>query len=766
MAKVSKLTLEAQSGSSTTVFASWTMSGVKTDTISHYYVRWAYQTGDSTWFDGGNAEVKLPYLSATYSYPSNATIIRCIVKPVAKTRKVNDKDTPYWTGVNEVAYLKIRELPPDKLSTPDVEIDKYNLTATVDNIPDTKVDQVHFYVERNNVGYKNGVVDVVRKRAVYSCTIGAGHKYRVKCRGINLVGSTKVYGPWSDYTSDESVIPVSPRDVKCYVESETSVRVTWTKPKTSTSFEVQYTTDKKYFDSSSSEVQSVRVETNYAYITGLDPGHEYYFRVRSINDKGESGWSGAVYAVLGTKPEPPTTWSLTTTAIIGEPVTLYWVHNSEDGSKQNQANIELVVNGQSEIITIDTSKDEVKDDEIDKVYSYELDISKYTEGAEILWHVRTRGITSSYSEWSIQRTINIYAPPALGLRLGSGESEYLETFPYHIEAMAGPDSQQAISFHVSITAEFEHETENDIGETIVISEGQEVYSNIFIQSENTLSYDLLPSDVILENGQAYKVTVTVSMNSGLTAEASDTFIVRWSDEMYQPDASVIVDPDSLCAYISPFCLDDEGNVIENVVLSVYRREFDGTFTEIMSNIANTESMTITDPHPSLDYARYRIVARNTNTREIGYVDLPGIPVDEPGIVIQWDENWRYFDFIEEAEAEEPLWSGSMLRLRYNVDISESNDIDRSLVEYIGRKHPVGYYGTQRGSGGTWSTDIPADDKETIYALRRLMNWAGDVYVRESSGNGYNAQIKVSMSKKHTETTIPVTFDVKRVEGGI
>jgi hypothetical protein len=43
---------------------------------------------------------------------------------------------------------------------------------------------------------------------------------------------------------------------------------------------------------------------------------------------------------------------------------------------------------------------------------------------------------------------------------------------------------------------------------------------------------------------------------------------------------------------------------------------------------------------------------------------------------------------------------------------------------------------------------------------------GDVYVREPSGSGYWASISVSFSQNHGEQTIPISFDVTRVEGGI
>jgi hypothetical protein len=108
----------------------------------------------------------------------------------------------------------------------------------------------------------------------------------------------------------------------------------------------------------------------------------------------------------------------------------------------------------------------------------------------------------------------------------------------------------------------------------------------------------------------------------------------------------------------------------------------------------------------------------------------------------------------------------MLKIPYNIDVVSNTSIDRALVEYIGRSHPVSYYGTQLGETATWNLAIPKNDKETLYALRRLSVWAGDVYVREPSGSGYWANIKVSFSQKHCELTIPITIEVTRVEGGV
>lgn len=733
-----------------------TTTKTTTNTLDHYEVKWYYDSGNGVWFSGGSSNVTEK--NATYSIPSNAIKVKCTVKPVSKTYTSNNKEVSYWTGTSTSVEYIVSNSPPEKLSAPSVTLDKYTLKATIENIEDAKADQVEFEVYKENSKFASGTQSVITARATYTCNVTAGYKYRVRCRAVNLVGNSKVYGEWSPYSSELTTIPATVTNVKATVQSDNSVRVEWVGSSTATGYTIEYTTNKLYFDSSS-EVSSTSVSNTYAYITGLETGKEWYFRVKATNAEGESGWSDIVYSVIGTKPEPPTTWSLTTSAVIGDPVILYWVHNSEDGSKQTQAQIEVIVNGEAEIVTIETPEDK---DENDKIYSYQLDLSKYPEGTEVLWRVRTRGITFEYSDWSVQRTINIYAPPTAEVQLGDGTG-ILTMFPFAINVTAGPNTQTAITYHVSIKADDTYETTDQIGNTVIVNAGTEVYSKVFTVMGNEFAHDLMANEITLENNQFYTVDIIVSMNSGLVATTSDNFLVTWSDDMYDPDAQVFVDTDTLCAYITPFCLDPDSNLLEEVVLSVYRREYDGTFVEIASEIQNDGATTVTDPHPALDYARYRIVARNANTSVNNYVDLPGIPLNITDIVIQWDETWTQFDYSGNDEVEIPPWTGSMLRLHYNVDVTEKYDPDKESVSYIGRKNPITYYGTQKGIGGTWNTDVPKTDKETIYALRRLAIWAGDVYVREPSGNGYKASINVSMSNKHKDLIVPVTLDVTRVE---
>jgi hypothetical protein len=333
-----------------------------------------------------------------------------------------------------------------------------------------------------------------------------------------------------------------------------------------------------------------------------------------------------------------------------------------------------------------------------------------------------------------------------------------------ISITAGPSEQNAIRFFVSIIANEAYQTLNYDGTSKWVNSGEEIYSAHFDGNNNKLDVELMPSDVNLDNNIPYKIIVSASMDSGMTAEASKEFTVGWGDEDLNPDAEIGFDDDSLSAYITPYCLDSKEKEITDVALSVYRREFDGTYTEIAKGLNGDLLTTVTDPHPALDMARYRIVAISNSTGAIGVYDVPGYDIGESSIVIQWDENWNSFD-NESDEDERPSWSGSMLKLRYNVEVADDHSPDVALVEYIGRTHPVSYYGTQRGETSTWNTSIDKDDSETLYALRRLAIYPGDVYVREPSGSGYWASIKVSFNQKYNDLTIPITMNITRVEGG-
>ncbi|MCD8155159.1 MAG: fibronectin type III domain-containing protein [Clostridiales bacterium] len=772
----------AQQTGSDSVYATWSCS---LSNIDHFNLRWYYTTGDGVAFLGSDTDVASYMRNATYSPPDNATKVALNIIPVSETYTSNDVEVSYWTAETVRVVFDLSTTAPDQLSSPTVEIsNKYKLTASV-TVSDSNVDKVEFYVAKRSSDTSerlskaaSGVVEIGisgssanESYAGYTCTVDAGAAYRVQCRGINeyTSGSSteSVYGEWSDWSDFVETVPAAVTNVSVSAYDETTIKVTWTKSSTATSYEIEYTTNKEYFDSSS-DTSTVTVTSTTGYVTGVESGDTYYVRVRATNEQGESAWSSILSVVIGETPEAPTTWSSKTVAYVGDTVNLYWVHNAADNSTQQSAIILIARSWsqdgstmtETETITVDnTLRDESEQDDTSV---YTLDLSDYSDGEIITWRVKTCGITGEYSEFSVARKIKIYEPATMSIYL---ESDTLTEYPYTIQLRSAPSSQIPTGYYISITAGSSYEGVNALGESELVLKGEEIFSTYLSNTSHLVEYSLTPSVITLADGISYTVTATVGMNTGMSATVSDTFTASLPASDYNIDAKIGIDKNKLVAYITPYVTDDDGNAVSGLTMDVYRREADGSFTEIETGLSSGAAVSVTDPHPALDYARYRIVVTNSTTGAIDYQDLPGYPVNVPAIVIQWDEDWSDFDYDEVAAPQVPAWTGSMIKLPWNIDITESCSLDTEKVEYIGRSYPVSYYGTQQGSTATWNTDIVKSDKEMIYALRRLAAYQGDVYVREPTGTGYWAQITVSMNIKHLELVIPVTLTVTRVEGG-
>ena len=817
-----------QADTDRTLFATWSWSNGNTD---KFEVRWFYETGNGVKFTGSSSSVEVADNSnpqSLYTIPDNAKVVSFQVKPIAKTHKVNNNDVYYWTAQwSTEKFYHVDNLPPETPSAPTVTMEGYTLKMEVSGIAED-VDSVDFDIIQNDSKFYHcssskpswGV-------AKFSCDVAPGNEYKVRCRTVKNLGYY-LHSEWSAFSNKVSTRPEKPSKItEIRAVSETAITLTWDEAITAESYDLEYAIRLDYLGESNASTTINNITAPRYTITGLSSGEKYFVRVRAVNAQGTSDWTEAKSIVLGVTPSAPTTWSSTSTVTVGEDMRFYWMHNSKDGSKESKAELKYIVDNESEVV-----KEIVKVDTSDDVSYYWLPTLSYREGATIRWSVRTAGITGEYGPWSVTRTITIYAPPSLSLivsddGLNTRSLTRITKYPFYIKAVAGPNSQTPIGYHFSIIAKDTYETMDEHGNVKMIVEGQEIYSNFLDVNERLILLTMTPSDVNLENNIKYELICTVTMNSGLTKEASVDFRVSLDDVTYYPAAEILFDEKTLSASIRPYCTytpyifyqvtfdsstgiytrtntiispiegtsvnnalttqedlvfvgtnssdetiyfsvisSNREYLVENVVLSVYRREYDGRYVEIAKDVPNVDNLYITDPHPPLDLANYRVIATDTTNGSISYTDIPGYPVGIKSVIIQWDETWSNLEILGDNPTDEVSWAGSMLKLPYNIDVSDSNTIDVSLIEYIGRSHPVSYYGTQLGVTSTWHMEIPKSDKTTLYGLRLLAIYTGDVYVREPSGSGYWANISVSYEQKHREVTIPITLSIKRVEGGM
>lgn len=796
--------LQASDKTGRALYANWDWN--RKNTKSYKY-RWL-QYVNGKWVVGSEGETTSYediYCQSTFTADAGATKVRFQVLPISATYKVkegnNEVEKAYWSdakwsAVKEYDFSNNPPLIPD---VPDIEINDRILTVSIENIVASELDAkyVKFNIVKDNASSihtsSNVPINTTSNYVSYQYEVAYGSKYKVRACAVGANGKES---GWSDFSSNAETRPSAPSGITTYrrnkrSDGSVSAYLEWAAVTNATKYTIEYTTVREDFETAPGNLTKVETDSSRTSIeiTGIESGHDYFFRVRAVNAIGSSDPTDIVTIPIGEPPAAPTTWSSANSAFVGDNMELSWIHNSRDGSRQTYAQLSLKINdGAWTTFTLENTTNETSGEQQDIFtftygtaisYRGELYVKMDTSNAalrdaKIQWKVRTAGVTDAFSDtdWSVERTIYIYEKPTLELSVTSdlaGDTmvDTLTTFPFYVRGRVDLNSyalQRPIGYHLQVIANDFYETVDDAGRTKTINAGDAVYSKYFDTSE-VLVVEMSADNIDLESGMTYTVRCAADMSTGLSVEQSYDFPVSWVDAEYTIDANIHVDEASFTAVISPYCTDANGNLIENVTLAVYRRDYNGALVEIASGIPNNGT-SVTDPHPALDYARYRLIARDKSTGAISFYDKAGHPVKCSSVIIQWDEAWSNFDTTDENSVEGPPWSGSMLILRYNVSISDNRKRDVSLVNYAGREYPVSYYGTQIGETSRWTTAIPKTDVETIYALRRLSLWAGNVYAREPSGMGFWANVVPTFNLDYDGLIIPVTLEVTRVEGGV
>lgn len=803
--------------------------------VSGWSVRWFWKNQLGITFLG--SEKTLSYISKndTYTMPDSATLVWCVVKPESNDYEVKHVSYDENGNKNEItetclyfygdwcdqaSYTNTVDLP-GQLSSPSIKIDDNVITCELNNITinnnieETKC-RVVWQISQDNKGsdgsyYKELKSKIYNRRSAIEQHVALGHEYRIRCRLQQPYGNSYRFGEWSDWTDNVKTKPSKKPKIKT-CRSDTlddgscNITLSWTSVSFADNYDVEYTTDVRYFQNGvnpSSGITQVSDldETNYTLV-GVDKGYTYYFRVRAKNDTDYSSWSDYKRVTVGAKPDVPTTWTSTTTAKVGDKVTLYWLHNSEDGSRERMAKVYIEVDGKSQ--TYDVVKTyTIEDDGENTVSSYEIDTSTYTglkNGGYLTWKVKTKGISKDWSDWSVTRSVNVYKKPTIsaGAIISNdpvtGDKEILADtiydLPFYLRIKTSPKNQNPISCYIEIKSLSTYTTMNDVAEEQDVSKGDIIFKETFsipILNSGTSDKDsdaghivennddiytirqwFRASNIDLQDRAKYKFTAKVYFDSGLYASWSEFYKVNWmyDNPECHVNAEITYVESSYSTFVTLQCLDNNSQPAKDYLVSLFRKNYDGTFTLLAKDMNSANLSTVEDLYPSLDYARYRVVVTSKLTGRTFYEDPPAMPIKCPAVVIRWDEKYtRYDTSVYAGEQWRSWYDQTVLALPYNVDISDSVSKDVELIKYIGRQDPVSYYGTQVESSGSWSIDISKADKETLFTIRRLARYMGDVYVREPSGVGYWASVSISYSVNHGEMKIPVSIEVKRVEGG-
>lgn len=343
-------------GTTRSMFCTWSFDRADT---SNYEVKWEYDTGAGGWRIGTQGTTTNK--QSDYSAPENAKKVRVSITP---------KSDNWSDGQTASREYDFSNNPPELPPIPSFDIDELDvMTIELTNIQNTiNADTIEFAIYQDDTfKYRTGTATINQEARYckFTTTVDPGHKYKVRCRAVRGT----IYSGWTDYTDNELSTPVAPSDITTLRSQKISeqqavqyaVFVEWPDVPSAKNYLVEWATNIEYFDTGEASSQTTEEGAGpRLLVTGIELGHEYFFRVASLNEKGKSKTYTPIKSVkLGTRPAAPTTYSNVNSCILGEDLKLYWIHNSTDGSIETTARIHFTI--------IDSAHPELEPTEIVKV---------------------------------------------------------------------------------------------------------------------------------------------------------------------------------------------------------------------------------------------------------------------------------------------------------------------------------------------------------------------------------------------------------------
>jgi len=493
------------------------------------------------------------------------------------------------------------------------------------------------------------------------------------------------------------------------------------------------------------------------YVTGLDTGKTWYFRVREATGTESTDihtpWSTITDDSMVSLTDAPVTTQLylSENAVSSEgSITAYWVYASGDGTEQATADICVATISSGGIITYgDIIASATNEQSID------IDISElgWADGDVKYLAIRTTSASGETSEWSDVEMLTIKdAPvPTISTNLTADyvvidDDEETRTIPYVMETLpltissigAGAGGQTIATItrlgDCQITRPDESTFDGYDGETI---------AQVEIEGDGTLT--IAESDLIgqLDDGCQYTITIKVIDYLGQTGTATADFTVHWSHQAWRPTGTITIQDN-----IAVISIADSNNKVSGDVCDIYRLSADAP--ELIYQGAEFGE-TYVDPYPALgEFGGHRLVCRTlngdytTDDNMIAWTDFNG---DDGDIL---ESKYMIIDF-----------AGEQLEVEYNLEFDNKWSKDFERTRYLGGSITGDWnVGIERDMS-TSTVMLSAEDIEKILQMRKLAEYTDLCHVRTPDGSSFAADIQVSDSAENN-IMVSYSLDIKKV----
>lgn len=809
-------------GLSTNVRVEWTAYSVPAHPIDYTVVEYLIDTpasgllppsGDGVnWTEGATIADSKDADAATFVIPARVGLDQCLWVRVAT---VHDVHTTY----SQVALLECGDLTDPEFNSTAITTNTSTNQATIplpthnSDVPDSKI-AVWFH----NGDYKPYICTVFTRNDSAAKTITLTYfndaskikfglmefqgTYSAKQMSYTIGSTTYTYYRYSidaNMESDEVLgdgdVPVAPTYVTAKyqpgagkssskdTEKTAEVLVDWYwNWSGATGAEISWSDKEHAWESTEppNTYQVDRIQASQIYVTNLERGKRWYFRVRFLRTTDATTVYGpyckAVSVLLAEAPATPTT-SSAEPAVTLEPeaeagvsaglvrqnslVKVSWAYINSDGTRQRSAEVREVTLGWDsdqgvQTVTPVRTIAQVNSG-VHHVYFRPENVPKptltptWTNGTTHYLQVRVTSTAGLQSEWSSPIEISV----ARKLQ-ASIYSTSLETV-----TISGKDRLRLTELPLSV-----HVTGATVGETVKVvvtrwrdyTVGRpdetefhgcagEVIASASRMGYGTVSIGLDDLVGAFDDYAWYRIAATVEDDFGQRSTVYKAFQVHWNHQPVKPTGSVTVSNGE--ALITP-ALPSGVTAEEGDTFDIYRLSADppelivrgGEFGE-----------TYRDPYPAIgELGGHRIVYRSkygdyiTAESKVAWTDLQ-------------KEDGDFFD----SQSTIIEFGKYRLELEYNLELRSSWSKDFKKTTYLGGAVQGDWNPAVSRSGSIGTVSLSLDNTEQIRNMRRLAEYTGICHVRTPDGSSYAADIQVQEDQSYRNSLADFNLSVTRVD---
>lgn len=640
--------------------------------------------------------------------------------------------------------------------------------------------------------------------------------YSIHVRNVTADGSSMV----SDYDSYTTSMPTAPV-LNSVVNTTTSGKVylSWTNSWTDATGMIIAWTDDPDNWMSNEDPQTYEIEEVAAnwFITGLETGQLWYFRVRAVRDVGgnetKSPWSNEVSIDLASAPAVPVL-NLSEEAITEDGmVTAYWSYVTTDGTGQIAGSIvEATYSGG--VWTYGRSVGSTTTAQHIDIYAKDWG---WTNGSTVYLALQTRSGSGGQSEYSTPVELHIAETPTVTITTTSLSAS--ETMTEHFLGDGVTDTFVCANSATAtptvlvegVAATVSSYSGSSVTLTAAPDDGDEVVITYTTTDNNIL--DALP----------LTATVTTTNSATLSVAIERTVAYR----MDRPDGTVTDGAIGETVYVETREAEASNSISINAsdLLGKLGRLDDGAFYDLVATVESSYGQSVEtrvsfkvhwshqawEPTVTFVTDTTNYIARITPVAGADYVsgdtcDIYRLSVDQPELVysganfgteyvdpypafgefsgykvvtvtenqdyITEDNEFAEYDTTQDENTTytqlDPQtlvidFDGDRIELPYNITLSNAWSKDFQRTSYLGGHVAGDHNKTVLMDLNAGSVFVRGLDGVDDVKMRALSRYAGICHVRTPDGSSFAADVQVTEGQAYNTRVITYTLNIQKVD---